>query len=139
MDPLFGIDEVCYLKELQYVSTNATVESMLVALNHMQVSVCYLQSRRGSSQMTGFHKNIISFPQDLTELKNYENFLTNLQVDDIVNVRDPTSTSQVRSLLRARVLALPPDGVDVSIYMPDGCLLDKRLQKVDVEQRFLLP
>ena len=62
-----------------------------------------------------------------------------LQVDDIVNVRDPISTSQVRRLLRARVLALPTDGVDVSIYMPDGSLLDKILQKVDVDQRFLLP
>ena len=63
-DPLFGIDVGAAYKEWLYLSQNATVvESMLVALDHMQVSVCYLKAtRRFGRGIPGFHKNIISFP-----------------------------------------------------------------------------
>ena len=79
-DPLNNIDDVRFpfgrdigeldrsalLKELRYCHDNATVtESMFVALEHMQVVCCYLRnSRLGTTSMTGFRKNIISFPQD---------------------------------------------------------------------------
>ena len=57
LDPLFLPDENRLRKEFQYLFENATVvEEMLVALNHMQVDVCYLR-RTG---LTGFRK--ISFP-----------------------------------------------------------------------------
>ena len=50
-DPLFGLDVGAAYKEWLYLSQNATVvESMLIALNHMQVSVCYLTSRGNLSK-----------------------------------------------------------------------------------------
>ena len=68
LDPLLVPDENRLRKEFHYLFANATVvEEMLVALNHMQVDVCYLR-RTG---LTGFRKNIISFPQDAVELKNF--------------------------------------------------------------------
>ena len=83
MDPLLVRDENRLRKEFQYLFENATVvEEMLVALNHMQVDVCYLR-RTG---LSGFRKNIISFPQDAVELTNLKTFWTNLKVGDIVNV-----------------------------------------------------
>ena len=71
-DPLFGIDVGAAYKEWLYLSQNATVvESMLVALDHMQVSVCYSKAtRRFGRGIPGFHKNIISFPQDINDIKN---------------------------------------------------------------------
>ena len=78
-DPLFGLDVGAAYKELLYLSQNATVvESMLIALNHMQVSVCYLWRRgnisKGHRGIPGFKKNIISFPQDIADLKNLQHF-----------------------------------------------------------------
>ena len=57
MDPLFDVDENRVRAEFLYLFQNVNVvESMLVAINHMQVDVCYF--RHG---LTGFRKNIISF------------------------------------------------------------------------------
>ena len=63
MGPLFGIDEVAVRKEYKYLFENATaVEAMLVALNHMQVDVCYVQGHREArGHITTFRKNIILF------------------------------------------------------------------------------
>ena len=82
-DPLFGLDVGAAYKEWLYLSQNATVvESMLIALNHMQVSVCYLWSRgnlsKGHRGIPGFKKNIISFPQDIADLKNLQHFFSSL-------------------------------------------------------------
>ena len=92
-----GVDRgKLYLKELQYCHENATVtESMFVALEHMQVVCCYLRSSRsGASSMSGFRKNIISFPQDLTEMKQLQNFFSNLQIHDVVNVVLPEDATR---------------------------------------------
>ena len=61
---------------------------MLVALSHMQVSVCYLRSaRQRRTGMTCFRKNIISFPQDVAELRQLQSFLSTLAANDVVNAR----------------------------------------------------
>ena len=90
-DPLFGIDIGAAYKEWMYLSLNATVvESMLVALDHMQVSVCYLRNaRRFGRGIPAFHKNIISFPQDINDMKNLAHFFSTLATNDIINVRVP--------------------------------------------------
>merc|ERR1712115_735442 len=51
---------------------------MLVALQHMQVDVCFL----AKSRLSGFRKNIISFLQDNAELKNFMTFWSNLSIGD---------------------------------------------------------
>ena len=57
-DPLFGLDDGAACKEWLHLAQNASVVvSMLVALNHMQVSVCYLQNMRlGTGIVHGFRK-----------------------------------------------------------------------------------
>jgi hypothetical protein len=78
-DPLIGLDDAALYREWMQVSEQATVvESMLVALGHMQVSVCYLRTvwSRPGRALPAFHKNIICFPQDLTELKRLRHFAT---------------------------------------------------------------
>ena len=90
-DPLLQFDENRLQKEFQDLFRTATVvEEMLVALNHMQVDVCYLRR----SGLTGFRKNIISFPQDSVELKNFNTFWSNLKTGDIVNVTLKKRTSK---------------------------------------------
>ena len=125
-DPLFGLDVGAAYKEWLYLSRNVTIiESMLVALNHMQVSVCYLTSRgnlrKGHRGIPGFKKNIISFPQDLADLKNLQHFFSSLSENDVVNVRvraedgDEAEEAMPSLLRRARVLQLLPDGIQVQI------------------------
>ena len=73
-------------------SQNATaVEYVLVALNHMQVSVCYQWSRdsfrkrhRGTP---GLKKSIIPFPQHIADLKILAHFFSSLGENDVVDVR----------------------------------------------------
>ena len=89
---------------------------MLVALNHMQVSVCYLQNMRlGRGVIPGFRKNIISFPQDINDLKNVSHFFTNLAANDVVNVLDSTACDATRTLRRARVVQLEGTGVRIRL------------------------
>ena len=63
--PLFGKDHGAYLATLRHMMHAMTApESMLIALSHMQVSVCHLQPRRTKHPgLTAFRKNIISLPQ----------------------------------------------------------------------------
>jgi hypothetical protein len=51
MDPLMGYpDDVAARRELDhYIDAASVVESMLVALRHMQVSVCYIRGRHSCS------------------------------------------------------------------------------------------
>ena len=65
----------------------SVVESMLVALNHMQVNVCTFEGRQDSrTGLTRFRKNIISFPQRLSELQQHLSFVASVVENDIVNV-----------------------------------------------------
>ena len=84
-DPLFGTDTGAAYKEWLHLSRIATVtETMLVALSHMQVSVCYLRhNKHYGTGMPGFRTNIISFPQELLELKKLEHYWSSLEVHDL--------------------------------------------------------
>jgi len=137
-DPLFGLDEGRAYKTWLRLAREATVvESMLVSLNHMQVSVCYFRGFRNVGKgMPGFHKNIISFPQDLTELKHLKHFFSNLQTNDVVNVRLRAETGEEIRLTKARVVSLERDGVRVEI---DGSTETHLVSADDVEQRVCLP
>ena len=67
-----GHDVCAILKELgHYFKCASILESQLIALNHMQVDVCFL---RNSTGLSNFRKNIIPFPQDLLELKQFNVF-----------------------------------------------------------------
>ena len=130
--PIFGLDVGAAYKEWLYLSQNATVvESMLIALNHMQVSVCYLWSRgslsKGHRGVPGFKKNIISFPQDIADLKNLQHFFSSLGENDVVNVRvragDTEDEEAPSTLRRGRVLQLLPEGVQVQLDDDDVVLL----------------
>ena len=122
---------------------------MLVALNHMQVSVCYLQSRatlrKGHRGIPGFKKNIISFPQDITDLKNLRHFFSTLSENDVVNVRvysnDDGAGGKI-TLRRARVLQLVPGGVKVQLQSdPDEEQTEepRLVNFTDIEQRVQVP
>jgi len=110
MDPLMGYpDDVAARRELdQYIDSASVVESMVVALHHMQISVCYLRGRRErSSGLSCFRKNIISFPQDLVELQQLHTFMSGLQPNDVVNVDrsdGPAAAAGPNRIGRARVV-----------------------------------
>ena len=128
MDPLLLRDENRLRKEFQYLFENATVvEEMLVALNHMQVDVCYLR-RTG---LSGFRKNIISFPQDAVELKNLRTFWTNLTVGDIVNVSQAEGPPR-----RASIKQLTPESLQVQYAEEENTTA---VHFDDIQQRLLLP
>ena len=122
---------------------------MLIALNHMQVSVCYLWSRgslcKGLRAIPGFKKNIISFQQDVADLKNLAHFFSSLGENDIVNVRqrqnDAQDSDNASTLRRARVLQLMPEGVQVEFADDEaGYCHERRVVALeDVEQRVQVP
>ena len=98
MDPLFTTDENRVRREFMYVFENANMlESMLVSINHMMVDVCHFKYG-----ITGFTKNIISFPQELNELKQLAALISSLEVGDIVNVRLEQAASTPEAVHRAQ-------------------------------------
>ena len=83
MDPLFSTDEGRVRKEFVYLFENATMlESMLVSINHMMVDVCHYKYG-----ITGFRKNIISFPQSQIHYGKFKAAMSNIHVGDIVDVQ----------------------------------------------------
>ena len=132
MDPLFGIDEVAVRREYRYLFEHATVvEAMLVALNHMQVDVCYVHGHnQARGHMTTFRKNIISFPQHLTELQQLVHFLSNLKAGDIVNVKRNGDCA------RAKIMRFVEDKVEVE-FSDDAATQVITLQSI--EKRVKLP
>ena len=112
---------------------------MLVALSHMQISVCMFDGRQHSTGITRFRKNNICFPQRLSELQQHEIFLTNLQVNDIVNVpsvHDSSDASLATDVVRARVLAIQADGILVRVQQePDNRIVPKN----HIQARLTLP
>ena len=141
MDPLFGIDDVRLCEELQHMALHATVpESMLIALNHMQVSVITLRGRGGAyTGMTGFRKNVISFPQDVSQLRNYQHFLANLAVNDVVNIRRRDMPEGPRKLAAARILNFEMEGIRVEMQGLQGHIEERVVPLTDIEQRMKLP
>ena len=135
-DPLAGfpaMDEVASLSmQVQELFRSASVlESMLVALNHMQVSVCTFASAKDTrTGLPRFRKNIISFPQHVSDLQQHMSFLASVAVHDIVNV------DTARGIVRARVLEVLPDGFLVRVGdEPEPRHVNQR----DVQSRMRLP
>ena len=100
----------------QALFDSATVlESMLVALAHMQVSVCMFEGRGGSSRtgISRFRKNNICFPQRVSELQQHEGFMSKLEVNDIVNVPrlGAAPNNLFTDIVRARVVRIQEDGI----------------------------
>ena len=105
MDLLYGLpdvnkpltpDEGKLVKELHYCFDNAIlVEEMLVALLHMQVDICYMRPgrRKQYTSLSCFRKNIIAFPNELSEVKQLLKFWISLSQNDILNVEPPTGVS----------------------------------------------
>ena len=129
-DPLYGLDAPLphmradfldvrehAMRELQYCYDHASlVEAALVSLHHMQVSCCYLHNAGGRfTGVTGYSKNIISFPQDLTELRQHQNYISNLQKHDIVNVLMWKADDRPQEPHRARIVKLLGEKVIVDI------------------------
>ena len=117
----------------------SVVESMLVALNHMQVNVCTFEGREDSrTGLTRFRKNIISFPQRLSELQQHLAFVDSVVENDILNVVTGAATvdGAPRTVQRARVREVRPDGFLVEIYGEQGL---REISKSDVQARVRLP
>ena len=131
--PLLGKDDGRLRNEYLYLFQHATVvESMLVSLSHMQVDVCYLRGHKGQkSGVTSFRKNIISFPQDVHELRQLQTFWTALECGDIVNVfldKGPSRRARVCEIRGQEVLVRTSD-TEKPCWVSRDC----------VHQRLLLP
>ena len=140
MDPLIYLDDGRMYKEWMYLQSNATInEAMLVALAHMQVNFVYLRSYQNQlTGMTCFHKNVISFPQELLELQDLRNFFSTLEINDIVNARVQYSKDVPSVLQRARVVDLQADHLKVEVEHDDE-LHELRVKYEDIEKRVSLP
>ena len=90
------------------------------------------KSRKEHRGIPGFKKNLISFPQDIADLKNHQHFFSSLGENDIVNVRlrsndveadnsnERYGEDTLSPLRRARVLQLLPEGVQVQLDDEEG-------------------
>ena len=139
MDPLMGYpDDVALRKHLHYYFKNATMlESMLVALHHMQVDTCHFQRRRGGEPgLPLFRKNIISFPQELLEIKQLHHFFSNLSPNDVVNCTVALAGDTIPRDYRARLLSRTDDGWLVEFHDGGEAL---EIQTSCISRRVQLP
>ena len=65
--------------------------------------------------MTNFRKNIISFPQELNELKHMAALISSLEVGDLINVRLDASTATPELPQRAQIRAIRASGFLVEL------------------------
>ena len=113
MDPLMGFpDDVRLRRHIQHIFDNATMlEVMLVSLQHMQVDTCHFYRRRGGTPgLPLFRKNIISFPQELLDMKQLHHFLSHLSPNDVVNCRLARTGESIEREHRARLVSRTDDG-----------------------------
>ena len=73
--------------------------------------------RNSRNPITKFRKNITSFPQRVNELEQLENYLNNVQINDIVNVVLPEHAST--ELFRARVRRIDKATYDCAVMIGD--------------------
>jgi len=118
-DPLAGFPAMRRVDSLDMclhdLFRQATVlEAMLVSLNHMQVSVCTFSSREDSrTGLSRFRKNIISFPQHVSDLQQHMSFVESIEQNQVINV---ALTEHEYEIVRARVVNVLPGGFfDVEI------------------------
>ena len=114
------------------------LESMLVALSHMQVSVCTFQGREDTrTGITRFRKNIISFPQRVSELQQQIQFVSSVVPGDVVNIFTGCAAEPIAaSLQRARVCEIRGQDFLVEI---SGDNIPKRVPRSHVVSRLRLP
>ena len=66
IEPLLTVDEVALRKTINYYFRHASVvEAMVVALQHMQISVCTLRGFSGKGGVSSYRKNIICFRKSM--------------------------------------------------------------------------
>ena len=107
------------ITKLQLFQQATVLGSMLVALQHMQVSVCMFEGRNGAkSGISRFRKNNICFPQRVSELQQHAAFLSKLEIDDIVNVPRDAASEDHRTVdvVRARVQEITQRGIIVRVH-----------------------
>ena len=112
---------------------------MLVSLAHMQVSVCMFEGRGGSnSGISRFRKNNICFPQKVSELQQHQAFISQLQINDIVNVPGKKHTLPKSNIdnVRARVMQIQDNGILVRVHGEAG---NRVVDRKDVNARVTLP
>ena len=85
--------------------------------------------------MTNFRKNIISFAQELNELKHLAGVISSLEVGDLVNVRLALSSSEPELVHRAQIRAIRSNGFQVEL--PNGELRDVTVDQI--AERLKLP
>ena len=83
---------------------------MVVALQHMQISIYTMRGFRGKPGLACYRKNIICFPQELLELRQLHEFFSRLAPHDVVTVTVPEPNSEAIIHRRARLLERTADG-----------------------------
>ena len=137
IEPLLTIDEGALRKTLNYYFQHATVvEAMVVALQHMQISVCTMRGFSGKSGLSCFRKNIICFPQELLELQQLQELMSNLSPNDAVDVAIKEPGADTPVLRRARILDRLHSGFLVDVPGHSSRLSVSREQ---IRRRVVLP
>ena len=137
IEPLLTIDEGALRKTINYYIRNATVvEAMVVALQHMQISVCTLRGFSGKEGLSCYRKNIISFPQELLELRQLHEFFSRLELHDTVNIACPDATTGATLLRRARLLERTETGFLAKL---EDCDTPQEVVYSQIRQRIRLP
>ena len=127
------------MTKLELLKKATVLESMLVSLAHMQVSVCMFEGRHGSkSGVSRFRKNNICFPQRVSELQQHAAFVSALEINDIINVprSSALSVSDARDVVRARVVAIQRNGILVHVH---GDKQNRLIDRSAVQARVTLP
>ena len=137
IEPLLTIDEGALRKTINYYMRHATVvEAMVVALQHMQISVCTMRGFSGKPGVSCYRKNIICFPQELLELQQLHEFFTNVAPLDVVNVTLTDVTSDARMTRRARLLERTDAGFLAEV---EGFNTPQEVQRHQITRRVRLP
>ena len=137
IEPLLTVDEGALRKTINYYMQHATVvEAMVVALQHMQISVCTMRGFSGKPGLACYRKNIICFPQELLELRQLHEFFSRLAPNDVVTVSVPEPNSEVIVQRRARLLERTADGFLVEI---DGSTTPQPVTRAQISKRVRLP
>ena len=114
----------------------SVVEAMVVALQHMQISVCTMRGFSGKPGVSCYRKNIICFPQELLELQQLHEFFTNVAPRDVVNVTLTDVTSDAPMTRRARLLERTDAGFLAEL---EGFDTPQEVQRHQITRRVRLP
>ena len=102
----------------------------------MQVDTCHFQRRRGGKPGLPLFRNIISFPQELLEIKQLHHFFSNLSPNDVVNCTVALAGDTIPRDYRARFLSRTDDGWLVEFHDGGEAL---EIQTSCISRRVQLP